>query len=281
MDVHQTETRAKVLAPEQKQRFCDEGIVFPIRVFSADEAHDYRRECDQLEAQLGGRPRTVEVRQMHLHFPWAYRLATQERLLDAVEDLLGPDLLIWATELFAKHPDDRVVSIGWHRDGAYMGLDPNHTLTAWIALSPSDASNGCMRVVREADRKGQGGGEAAGREAMGGARRIPNPTEDCITNVELQAGEMSLHDVYVLHGSGQNLGQEKRVGFAIRFTTPHTRPASANPAAMLVRGEDRQGYFDLRAAPSDTDPLDAAVAMRQSARQHLDTTLQNLKLAAR
>jgi len=280
MDLHRTDKLANVLTPDQQQRFWNEGFVFPIRVVSVDEADFYRRECDQLEAQLGGRPRTVEVRQMHLHFAWAYRLATEARLLDAVEDLLGPDLLIWATELFAKHPEDRVVSIGWHRDGAYMGLDPNQTLTAWVALSPSNESNGCMCVVCEADRRQAGSLETHDRKARDG-RRMPSPAENCITNVVLQAGEMSLHDVHVLHGSGQNLSAEKRVGFAIRFTTPHAKPAAEKPAAILVRGEDRYGYFDLQAAPSDVDPPDAAAAMQKSARRHLDATLRNLKLATR
>jgi non-heme Fe2+,alpha-ketoglutarate-dependent halogenase len=270
MDVHRTSKSGRILAAEQRSRFHEDGIVFPIRAFSADEADKYRRECDRLEALLGGRPRTVEVRQMHLHFPWAYQLATQPRLLDAVEDLLGPDLLIWATELFAKHPDDRVVSIGWHRDGAYMGLDPDHTLTAWIALSLSREANGCMRVVRETDRR-----------SSGTIRRATIIPEDRITDVELQAGEMSLHDVYVLHGSGPNLSRDKRVGFAIRFTTAQTRPAtSTKVAAMLVRGEDRHGFFDLQPRPDDGDPLKAAAGMRRSARAHLEATLQNLKHSA-
>src|SRR5262245_30199963 len=67
----------KLLTPNERQQFRDDGIVFPIRVLSAEQAQDYRRQCDLLEAQLGGRPRTVEVRQMHLHYPWAWQLATE------------------------------------------------------------------------------------------------------------------------------------------------------------------------------------------------------------
>src|ERR1043166_8116916 len=94
------------LSESQKSRYRRDGILFPLRVLAADEAADYRRACDELESRLGGKPRTIEVRQMHLHFPWAYRLATHPNILDAVESLLGPDLLVWATELFAKHPPD-------------------------------------------------------------------------------------------------------------------------------------------------------------------------------
>ena len=143
---------AKLLTTEQKLSFVAEGVAFPIRVLSASDADLYRSACDTLEISLGGRPRTVEVRQMHLHFAWAYQLASHPRILDAVQDLLGPNLLIWATELFAKHPQDAAVSIAWHRDGAYMGLDAERTLTAWLALTDSTAENGGMRVACEPNR---------------------------------------------------------------------------------------------------------------------------------
>ncbi|HZL89783.1 MAG TPA: hypothetical protein VFB96_15565, partial [Pirellulaceae bacterium] len=104
---------SKLLTRAEQNRFQEHGIVFPIRVLASDEADYYRRACDDLERQLGGRPRTVEVRQMHLDLHWAHKLAIHPRILDAVENVLGPDLLVWATELFAKHPHDGVVSIGW------------------------------------------------------------------------------------------------------------------------------------------------------------------------
>jgi hypothetical protein len=258
---------AKLLTPLAQRSFGERGIAFPIRVLTVDQAASYRVHCDALEARLGGQPRTVEVRQMHLHFGWAYRLATAPRVLDAVEDLLGPNLLVWATELFAKHPQDAAVSIGWHRDGPYMGLAPGLTVTAWIALSPSRPENGCMRVVREDERQSK-------------SSRAP-AASDVIDDVILDAGEMSLHDVFVLHGSGANTSREKRVGFAVRFTTPAGRPASARPPAILVRGRDEWGHFDLLQPPSGEDTVDALEELRHSARRHLDATLENLKQAAR
>src|SRR5262245_19549995 len=137
---------ARMLTEDQAGRYARDGLVFPVRILAAEEAHRYRLACDELEAHLGGKPRTVEVRQMHLHFPWAHELATHPRVLDAVEDLLGPDLLIWATELFAKHPRDAAVSIGWHRDRPYMGF-AGETVPAWVALSDSTPANGCLRAV--------------------------------------------------------------------------------------------------------------------------------------
>ena len=269
----------KVLTPEQQRHYRTAGFAFAIRVLSAAEAEHYRAECDKLETLLGGRPKTIEVRQMHLHFPWAYRLAAHPRVLDAVEDLLGPNLLIWATELFAKHPHDSAVSIAWHRDRAYMGLDAERTVTAWIALTSSGPKNGGMRVAREADRTRYL--QVDGDDKTVAAKRVSPPAEDQIVDVELQAGEMSLHDVHVLHGSGANHSPDKRVGFAVRFTTPETRPAIDRPPAILVRGEDRWNHFELIAPPREDHPELALGGLRASARRHLEATLQNLKHAAR
>ena len=269
----------KALTPEQQRHYRTAGHTFPIRVLSAAEADLYRGECDRLETLLGGRPRTVEVRQMHLHLPWAYRLAAHPRVLDAVQDLLGPNLLIWATELFAKHPHDSVVSIAWHRDGAYMGLDAERTVTAWIALTESGPTNGGMRVAQEPNRLEYL--QSAGDRKAPSGKQLVSPAEDKIVEVALQAGEMSLHDVHVLHGSGVNQSGDKRVGFAVRFTTPETKPAIDRPPALLVRGEDRWGHFELFDPPSEDDPERALGGLRASARQHLEATLQNLKQAAR
>lgn len=277
-----------VLSLDKQQRYRDQGILFPLRVLSATEAAHYRNKCDELESRLGGRPRTIEVRQMHLHFGWAYRLATLPSVLDAVADLLGPNLLVTATELFSKHPQETAVSIGWHRDGPYMGLDPERTLTAWIALTDCTRENGCMRFVPEADRRAKAGWQTGasakhGASAEHGAveNRRPAAAEEQFGDVLLAAGEMSLHDVHVLHGSGPNCSPHKRVGFAIRFTTPEGRPMHGHPPAIMARGEDRCGHFELAQPPADDDDPSALDRMRLSARRHLDATLQNLKQPAR
>jgi hypothetical protein len=254
------------LTPAERGRYDADGIVFPIRVLSPEDAACYKAKCDELEILLGGKPRTVEVRQMHLHFAWAWRLATTPRVLDAVECLLGSDLLVTATELFAKHPEEGVVSVGWHRDGPYMGLDPTRTVTAWIALTGSHLSNGCMQFAREADRRAI---TALVPRNRSGEIRPSTPPDKDLHEVALDAGEMSLHDVHVLHGSGPNHSPHKRVGFAIRFTTPEGRPSHTHVPAVLARGADRFGYYDLVQPPArDDDPsADIAPVVRSARRR--------------
>jgi len=277
--IQHEESVSQVLSAEQKRIFARDGVVFPIRVLSLEEAATCRVACDALEESLGGKPRTIEVRQMHLHFAWAYQLASHPAILDAVEDLLGPNLVVWATELFAKHPRDTNVSIAWHRDGAYMGLDSERTLTAWLALTESCPDNGGMQVACETNRREYLHLDGSAARVTG--KKIDNPPAESVCSVELRPGEMSLHDVHVLHGSGPNRSDRKRVGFAIRFTAPDARPIQERPPAALVRGEDRYGYFDLRPQPEEVSCDQSLNDLRHSARRHLDATLKNLKLAGR
>ena len=256
---------------DARRRYETDGILFPIPVLTPAEARRYRAACDDLEARLGGRPRTVEVRQMHLHFRWAYELAVHPRVLDAVEQVLGPDLLVWATELFAKHPHDRTMSVNWHRDRPYLGFAEGRTATAWIALADSDAANGCMRVLpRSAERR-------AARTAASAAVAHAH----LLVDVTLGAGEMSLHNADVLHGSGPNRSTDKRVGFVVRYVTPEARPVAGRPPAVLARGRDDHRHFDPVGPPAPSDAERALAGMRESAVRHLDLLLQNLRSAGR
>jgi hypothetical protein len=264
----------RLLTDDQRGRYHQDGLVFPVRVLSPEEVGRYRRACDELEARLGGKPRTIEVRQMHLHFPWAYELAAHPRVLDAVEDLLGPDLLVWATELFAKHPQDSAVSIGWHRDRPYMGFAAGATTTAWIALSDSTAANGCLRAVPGPQR------HSARPPRRAGAAAVP-VDEGAVVDVRLEAGEMSLHDADVLHGSGPNRSDGKRVGFVVRYVTPAARPRRGRPPVVLARGRAGADHFQVVDPPAANGSDGALAEFKESATLHLEAMLQNLRHAER
>ena len=264
-----------MLPSDQAERYRRNGAVFPLQVLSEAEANHFAQQSDELEQQLGGKPRTVEVRQMHLHFEWAYRLATNPLILDAVEQILGPNLMIWATELFAKHPMDANVSINWHRDQPYMGLSPEHITTAWVSLCHSNAENGCMRVIPIVEDPNYPRDWSNDSEQLR-PNEVPANLEKAI-DVILDPGQMSLHNPMVLHGSVANLSQNKRIGFVIRFVRPDARPRTDGIPAILVRGQDNFGHFDLMPSPKFVDEKSSAVEqMRDSAAQHFDTVLSNL-----
>ncbi len=265
-------TKIPMLSAEQIQAYKRDGIIFPIDVFASAEAEQYRLACEALESSMGGRPRTVEVRQMHLHFAWAHALATHPALLDIVEPLLGPTLLVWATELFSK-PKDPNLYIGWHRDRTYCGFRPGTATTAWIALAPSTRNNGCMQVVIETDRVGSNLGRGQKNSVT------PALGSHGVTNVELLAGQVSLHDSDIYHGSGSNTSELKRVGLAIRYVSPEAIPAGGPSPVLLARGSDVGPNFTDARPPSTTERSTAAILddMHESAMAHLDTMLRSIK----
>lgn len=251
------------LEPELVERYEAEGYVFPIRVLEEPEADRFRADYDGYEASLGPRLATVPARdryiffaETHAYLPWAYELATQPTVLDAVEALLGPDLLIWDSRWFTKRPGDPTY-VSWHQDGTYWSLNPPKVCTAWIALSRSFVGNGAMQVVPGSHTGGQlphvDKFDEANALARGQEIAVEVDEANAVT-LTLEPGEMSLHHIGVVHGSKPNTSDESRIGFAVRFIAAEVKQEAENPMAMLVRGAARHGNFELLEAPGDTEP---------------------------
>lgn len=218
---------SQTFTAEQVARYERDGAVFPVRVLDGGEAARYRAGFEELEARVGtGRG---YLGWSHLYFRWAYELAVHPAVLDAAEQIIGPDILVYSTLILCKHPGDPS-RVRWHQDGTYSGLHLSPTVTAWIALSDSTPENGCMRVV-------------PGSHQWGRLPHAPSPGDDNLIrnsdevqvevdeaearDVVLRAGEMSLHHYSIIHGSNPNRTQTQRVGFITRFVTPQFPRADA------------------------------------------------------
>jgi non-heme Fe2+,alpha-ketoglutarate-dependent halogenase len=261
----------KKLSSAELERYRRDGVLFPIPVLSAGEIDRFGAAFFDLERRLGGKPSAQQLAQTHLHFRWAYDLATHPGVLDAVEDVIGPDILIWTVSIFPKHGHDPAY-ISWHQDGTYWGLDSTRVTTAWIALTDSTVENGCMRVVAGSHTRPIMPHRETYAEdnllSRGQEVQVDVKEEDA-TDVVLRAGEMSLHHVNIIHGSNPNRSAGRRVGFAIRFTTPATRQAGERPVAVLARGRDDHHHFELLDEPPSGSIEDGIEAQARSARQLL------------
>jgi chlorinating enzyme len=266
----------KVLTAAQVARYEADGILFPVPALSPGEAARFRGAFEELAARLGGRPVAQELGQAHLYFRWAHELATHPAVLDAVEDVLGPDILVWTVSIFPKYPRDPGY-ISWHQDGTYWGLDSTQVTTAWIALTDSTVANGCMRVVPGSHRHAilpHRDTYAPDNRLSRGQEVEARVEERDAVDVVLRAGEMSLHHVNIIHGSNPNPSDRPRFGFAVRFTTPRTRQVQGEPAtAVLARGRDAHHHFELSPGPPVLGP-DEAVAAQQAAARRLLTSLR-------
>lgn len=255
----------KVLSPQAVEQYRNEGYYFPIDVMSPAEAAGYRRRLEAYEKASGGPLKSNYRHKVHLLFPWAYELVTHPKILDAVEDIMGPNLICWSTNLFAKEAHDPAF-VSFHQDSTYWGLDPADVMTAWVALSDVTAEAGPMKFVR-GTHKAQIGHRDTFHEhnllSRGQEIEVEVPEEKAVS-VILKPGQVSLHHVMLVHGSGPNNSDDRRIGFAIRYVPTHVRQVKMRDSAMLVRGKDEYGNFDYEEPPhADADA--AALAQHKAA----------------
>jgi ectoine hydroxylase-related dioxygenase (phytanoyl-CoA dioxygenase family) len=260
---------SRVLTAEQRARYQRDGILFPIPALAPGETARFRAAFEDVAARLGGRPLAQQLSQTHLYLSWAHELATHPAILDAVEDVLGPDILVWTVSIFPKYPHDPGY-ISWHQDGTYWGLDSQQVTTAWVALTDSTVENGCMRVLPGSHRQPilpHRDTYAADNRLSRGQEVQAEVDERDAVDVVLRAGQMSLHHVNIIHGSNPNPSDRSRIGFAIRFTTPATRQIQGEPpTAVLARGRDEHHHFELLPAPPALDVGEAVAAQQAAAR---------------
>jgi ectoine hydroxylase-related dioxygenase (phytanoyl-CoA dioxygenase family) len=240
-----------VLTDDQVAAYRRDGIRFPVDVMTPAEADALRVRLEAAEAAHGGRLPPRINQKPHLLYPWMAELVRHPRILDAVEDVIGPDILCWSAQFFAKNAHDPSY-VSWHQDGTYWGLSSPDVITAWVALTPSVPENGCMQVVPGTHlRQVEHVDTFAERNLLsrGQEIRVDVKPEQKVP-VILRPGQMSLHHVLIFHGSEPNTADFRRIGFAIRYIPTHVRQINGpRESAMLVRGTDRHGYFDLEPAP--------------------------------
>ncbi len=247
-------------------RYRNDGFHFPVRVMSSEEAGAYRRRLEDHERATGA-PIAGNMRhKVHLLFTWANDLARHPAILDAVEDLIGPDILCWSSTFFIKEARSPSF-VSWHQDATYWGLSTDEVVTAWVAFADAPVESGAMKFwpgshlrkqLEHRDTFDENNLLSRGQEI---AVDVP---EGAGVDVPLKAGEMSLHHVLLAHASGPNTTGDRRIGFALRYIPPHVRQLKVRDSATLVRGRDPYGNFDAEPAPA-ADLDDAARAAHREA----------------
>ncbi len=236
------------------RRFADDGYVFPIDVLDGEVALSCRRELESLEERAIGKKlgNKDQLNYPHVIFRFAYQIACHPKILDAVEAILGPDILVWGSTFFVKEPHTAIY-VSWHQDLRYWGLDSDAEVSAWLALSPVSEANGCMRFV-PGSHKGDllphiDTFEDDNALTRGQEANVEIDDADTVC-VPLKPGQASFHHGKLLHSSGPNGSADRRIGFAINYIAPHVRQVVASEDfAMLVRGQDRYGNFSLVPRP--------------------------------
>ena len=276
----------KLLTPAQKEQFDREGYVAPIRIMSTDQAAKLQQRLEEFERTQGGPLEGSLRHKTHLLFTWLNALVRNEKILDAVEDIYGSNLLCWTTNFFIKEGCDPAF-VSWHQDSTYWGLSGTDVVTAWVALSESNVANGAMEVIPGSHLMDQ----IPHRDTYSDSNLLTRGQEVTVDVdpaqakvIELKPGEMSLHHVRIIHGSAPNTSPDRRIGFAIRYIPTSVRQIHGEDSATLVRGTDTFNTFEHEPRPTrDLDPeflkIHQAIADRNARILFKGTAVQSYDVA--
>jgi hypothetical protein len=271
----------KALTQVQVDAFRRDGFLFPVAALTPDEVATCLAGLQRLETELGSPVADADVKwrsHAYAHSPWFNDLIRHTRILDAIEDVIGPDILVWTSTFFIKEPHSPTFA-AWHQDGTYFGLEPQEQVCAWVALTDATAEAGCMEMLSSG-----GAPRQLHHAALGLAHSINRAGQTIMeafddTNpvaMALPAGSFSLHHELAVHRSAPNRAAHRRVGIGLNYMPTHVRVNSpVRLSAMLVRGEDRYGHFDLIDPPSaERDPAALAVHQEVSDRYRANYNVQ-------
>lgn len=256
------------LSPDALESYRRQGYLAGVPVFSTEEAAKIRHEIEALEASQAAGAGGHSLAQFfrvngHIVLPLLADLARRPEILDAVETVLGPNLLVWSVELFIKEPGSEK-KVSWHQDITYWGMgETDEEVTAWVALSDVSVAAGCMRFLPGSHLAGivAHSDTFAEDNLLSRGQEIADVDETKAVHGPLAPGQMSLHHGRCFHASGANRSADRRIGLAIRYVTPEVRqPDLGRDYAMLVRGVDaHQGWINVAGPRSLFAPQDLAL----------------------
>lgn len=256
----------KVLSQDAVAEYQRDGFFFPIRVMSAEDAAGYRAKLEAYETLTGGPIGSNMRHKVNVLFTWGNEIVRHPAILDVVEDVLGPNILCWSSSFFikeAQHPG----YISFHQDATYWGLDPPDVMTAWLAFTPVTLETGPMQFLPGSHKQMQipHRDTFVDDNLLTRGQEVEVEVDESETaTVLLEPGEISLHHVLLVHGSKPNTSPDRRIGLAVRYMPTHVRQQKVRDSAMLVRGVDEYGYYDMEPEP-EADADDDAIAAHAEA----------------
>jgi len=258
------------LSSQQIIKYNEEGFIAPIDVFSAQEANEIKKEIEFIEKKWPNELDEIGRNYVHLISPAFDKVCHNSKILDAVESIIGKNILVCGTTLFIKNPDEKGF-VSFHQDAKYIGLEPRNWVTAWVALTDSNEKNGCMKMwtgthKKEIKHHNQKFDE---NNLLTRGQTIENVPINETTSVILKAGQMSLHHPAVIHGSGLNKSKERRIGFVIQsYIGTNVDQVLGKMYVQLARGEDLFNYHEKINRPNQLmDKKD--VILRKKANEEL------------
>jgi len=227
-----------------KSQFEEDGYFSPLRLFDKSTALSYREILETVEQKTGSLNYRYKI---HTVVEMAYKLASNKELLDSVEALLGPNILLYNTSFVIKEPHSKA-HISWHQDLTYWGFNDDKQVAAWIALSDATEENGCMHMIPGSHKGGQLPHRTTkdSNNLLHHGQTIEGVSEEQSRCIPLNAGEASLHHGWTMHTSYPNKSDDRRIGLTINYiSTDMFQTQTEHDSAMLVRGVDHYNHFKI------------------------------------
>jgi len=234
------------LSPNQLKQYKDEGFVSPINVFSKEKAKEIRDEIELIEKEMPEELEKSGRYNAHLISPLLDGVTHNPKILDAVQSLIGENILVCGTTLFIKNPNEKGF-VSYHQDAKYIGLEPHNWVTAWVAITDSNEHNGCMRMwsgshkdnLKQHDQNFNEG------NLLTRGQTINDVPKENTTPLILSSGQMSLHHPTVVHGSDLNKSNDRRIGFVIQsYIGTNVKQVLGKNSVQLGRGMDNFNFHE-------------------------------------
>ena len=240
------------LSPNQLKQYKDTGFVSPINVFSKEKAKEVRDEIELIERKMPEELEKSGRYNAHLISPLLDEVTHNSKILNAVQSLIGEDILVCGTTLFIKNPNIKGF-VSYHQDAKYIGLEPLNWVTAWVAITDSNENNGCMRMWSGSHKENLKNHDQMFNEGnlLTRGQTINNVPKNETTPLILKAGQMSLHHPKVVHGSDLNKSNDRRIGFVIQsYIGSNVKQVNGKNSVQLARGNDKYNYHQKIGRPN-------------------------------
>ena len=241
------------LSLEQINQYKEDGYIAPIDVLTKDEAEEVKKEIEYIEKKWPNEIEGLGRNYVHLISPVLDKVSHNSKILDAVESIIGKDILVCGTTLFIKNPDKKGF-VSFHQDAKYIGLEPHNWVTGWLAVTDANEENGCMRMLKGSHKKDLKFHDQKFDEnnLLTRGQTIENVPINETTPVILKAGQLSLHHPTIIHGSGLNKSKERRIGFAIQsYIGTNVDQVLGKIYVQQARGSDTYKYHQHVSRPTE------------------------------
>ena len=239
------------LSSNQLKEYKDKGFVSPINIFSKDKTNEIRKEIELIEEKIPGELNKSGRYNAHLISPLLDEVTHDSKILDAVQSIIGQNILVCGTTLFIKNPNEKGF-VSYHQDAKYIGLNPLNWVTAWVAITDSNEHNGCMRMWSGSHKDSLKDHDQMFNEGnlLTRGQTVNNVPIDETTPLILKAGQMSLHHPTVVHGSDINKSNDGRIGFVIQsYIGTEVKQVLGKNSVQLARGIDKFRYHEIIGRP--------------------------------